>query len=68
MKKQQRLTAADYVLQVASVWRQRDKVNLEAKKHPDAEVRCLAGNRYFRETNKLRMAVDAYMDAPDPPS
>lgn len=68
MKKQRGLTAADHVLQVASVWRQRDKVNVDAKKHPDAEVRCLAGNRLFRQTNKLRQAVDAYMDTPDPPS
>ena len=67
MKKERSATAADYALQAACVWRQSDKVDLAAKKQLDAKARWRAGNRLFRETQKLRQAVDAYMDKPDPP-
>lgn len=68
MKKQQRATPADYVLQAACVWRLSDKADLAAKRQPDAQVKQKAGSRLHRDTDKLRLAADAYMNTSDPPS
>ncbi|OYO27898.1 hypothetical protein [Janthinobacterium sp. PC23-8] len=58
-----KVTLEDKVLRAACVWRLADRADIVARAGLDAPSKARAGDRLYRETNRLRDAADEILKA-----